>query len=327
VRVAAASVLVAAAAIAGGACGSGSNAPASPPGPLADALASVGGGGANGSLGFGWAEPDLAASFGASAPKLVADALGPNADTVVEAAGRFRRRYGLDPLAADRLVSVGGSYEFGLRLDGLDGSALSKALVAEGARSRAAANAQLLDIGGYASVPDTLLALDVNGLGARDAFAPDSVILAISDTARAALLGRGETLLDEPTYAAAADCLGKVVAARMVPAKLLLSTELGVSAVAMGVGQSGETLCVLGGTPARANEVAAALERGLAAGARDPRTGERIGGSIAGVEVSTDTYDGIQMVRAELTPAAGTPPGWIFAAASRGSLVGLIDPG
>src|ERR687888_17339 len=78
------------------------------------------------------------------------------------------------PLSAQRLVSVGGSYAFGLRLD------------------------------------------------------------AISGGARASLLGRGGRLLGQPVYRAAAHCLGDVIAARVIPDKLLLSTELGVGLVAVG---------------------------------------------------------------------------------------------
>ena len=38
--------------------------PPPPPGPLADALAEIGGGGENGSLGVGWTEPKLARQAG-----------------------------------------------------------------------------------------------------------------------------------------------------------------------------------------------------------------------------------------------------------------------
>src|SRR6185436_16421345 len=75
--------VVAALALAG--CGGGSDdEPPPPSGGFAEALATVGGGGANGSLGIGWADSAEARALGG--PRLVADALGPNADTVVEAA-------------------------------------------------------------------------------------------------------------------------------------------------------------------------------------------------------------------------------------------------
>jgi len=95
-------------------CGDGSD-DRRPEGPLAEALGEVGGGGEHGSLGFGWTEPRLARESGVGA-RLMATALGPNAETAVEQAATLRRHFGFDPLAAERLVSIGGSYAFGLRL-------------------------------------------------------------------------------------------------------------------------------------------------------------------------------------------------------------------
>jgi len=312
------------AALALGGCGGSDDAPAPPTGPLADALAATGGGGANGSLGFGWAEPRLVAQSGAG-PRISAAALGPNAGSVVEAASRLRRRFGLDSLAAERLVSVGGSYAFGVRLDGADGRGLARALAAAGGRARQAGGLELVEIGDYAVVPEPLLSAGVRGLGAFDALGRDLVVLAISERARAALLGRGDRLLDEPTYRAAADCLGDVVAARMVPDKLLISNEQGVDLLAVGMRAGGEVLCVLGGTHERSAEVAANLEASLAPGARDPASGEPIGESVAAVEVVSDEYEGVEVARANLTLAAGEPRGFLFRALSQGSLVALIN--
>ena len=58
-----------------GGCG-GDDEPDEPAGPLAEALAATGGGGANGSLGFGWAEPGLTRERGLGAD-VVASALAP----------------------------------------------------------------------------------------------------------------------------------------------------------------------------------------------------------------------------------------------------------
>jgi hypothetical protein len=299
--------------------------PSRPPtGPLADALAGIGGGGAHGSLGVGWADPQLVEESGAGT-RLLADALGPNAGSVIEAAPRLRRRFGFDPLSAERLVSVGGSYAFGLRLDGVDGRRLGQALVAAGGRAHQASQLELLEIGDYAVVPQPLLSLGVRGLGAFDALSRRLIVMGISDRARATLLGRGDRLLDEPIYRAAADCLGDVVAARMVPDKLLVSAELGVELVAMGVRAEGEVLCVLGGTPERAGQVAAALETSLDPDAREPGSGEPIGDSVAAVDVVSGPYEGVEVVRAEVTLATGQPPGFLFGTASRGTLIGLIN--
>ena len=304
-------------------CGDGPEDPP-PSGPLAEALADVDGGGANGSLGIGWTEPRLAEKSGVGA-ELTADALGPNAGTVIEAAPLIRRRFGFDPLSAERLVSVGGSYAFGLRLDGVDGRQLGQALTRVGGRARQAGQVELVDVGDYAVVPEPLVQAGVHGLGARDAFGRDLTVLAISARARASLLGRGDRLIDQPIYRAAADCLGDVVAARMIPDNLLLSSELGVDLVAVGVEAKREVLCVLGGTAERAGELVSALETSLAPDAREPRSGELIGDSISAVDVVTEPYEGVEVVRAELTLPPGQQPGFLFGAISSGSLAELIS--
>jgi hypothetical protein len=304
--------------------GCGDRPPSSPHTPLAEALGEIHGGGAPGSLGVGWTEPRLARAAGVD-PRLMATALGPNAESVIEAAPELRRRFGFDPLSARRLVSVGGSYAFGLRLDGIDDSGLRAALIRAGGQVRDEGGIELADVGAYAEVPEPLLRSGVFGLGARDAFSRSLTVLAISETARAALLGSGGRLIDQPTYRAAADCLGDVVAARMVPDKLLLSTELGVDLVGVGIGRAREMLCVLGGTHQRARTIAAALGRSLSPGARDPRTGEPISDLVGGVNVGTDSDDGVEVVRAELTPAPGSPRGFLFGAIARGSLAQLIS--
>jgi hypothetical protein len=259
---------------------------------------------------------------------LIGDALGPNARSVIEEARRLGRRFGLHALTAERLVSVGGSYAFGLRLDGVDGRQLDRRLVEAGGRARRIGELELVDIGSYAVVPAPLLRSGVSGLGAFDAFGRNLTVLAISETARDALLGRGGRLLEQPAYRAAAHCLGEVVAARMIPDNLLLSTNLGVDLVALGVSDADhEVLCVLGGTAERAGEVATALKSSLAPGAREPVTGEPIKKSVASVQVRHERYEGVEVVQAKLTLASGQSPGFLFGAVSRGSLVGLINGG
>jgi hypothetical protein len=304
------------------ACGGGDDQPR-PPGPLADTLAEIGGGGEHGSLGVGWTEPRLAREAGVGR-RLMADALGPNAESVIEAGPALRRRFGLDPLAARRLISVGGSYAFGLRLEGVDGSHLREALVRAGGHLKQADGVDLVDVGGYAQMPEPLLRSGVLGLGARDAFGPDFTALSISENSRATLLGRGDHLLDQPVYRAAADCLGDVVAARMVPDNLLLSIDVGVELVAAGIQRDREVLCVLGGTEERARQITAALRGSLAPNSRDPRTGEPMSTLVTSAGVSSRSYADVEVVRAELTPAP-RERGFLFGAIARGSLVQLIS--
>ena len=231
----------------------------------------------------------------------------------------LKRRFGFDPLAAERLVSVGGSYAFGLRLDGVDGRGLARALIAAGGRSRTAGGLELIEIGDYAVVPQALLDADVNGLGAFDALGRDLSVLAISDRARASLLGEGERMIDQPAYAAAAACLGDdVLAARMVPDKQLLANEQGIDLVAVGVSAKADVLCTIGGTADRAAEVETALRNGLAPTARDPVTGELYGRSIASVEVTLSR----SATSRRCAPRSHSPRRLILASCSRRSRPG-----
>jgi hypothetical protein len=306
------------------ACGNDAE-PPPPPGPLADALAEIGGGGEEGSLGVGWTEPKLARQAGVG-PGLMADALGPNAQSVVDVASTLQSRFRFNPLSAERLVSVGGSYAFGLRLDGIDGSSLREALMRAGGHPKKSEEGlDLVDVGPYARVPEPLLRAGVFGLGARDAFTPDLTVLAISANSRAALLGHAGRLIDQPIYRAAADCLGDVVAARLVPERLLLSVEVGIDLVAAGIARDREGLCVLGGTSERARRTATALRGALTPAARDPRTGQPLSEMVErGAEVETSTYEGVAVVRAEVTPVAGRR-GFFFGTIARGSLVQMIS--
>jgi hypothetical protein len=280
-----------------------------PASPLARTLGTIGGGGEFASFGVGWAQPALVRDAGYG-PGLIADALGPNGGSVVEARGQLRRRFDFEPLAARRLVTVGGSYAFGLRADGLDGARLARALAEAGLRSRSAGDVALIESDDYASVPAPLLDAGVRGLGAFDAFRAHSTVLAISRDSRAALLGRGTRLIEQPAYRAAESCLGDVVAARMIPDKLLLSTEQGVELIAAGVGTGGEVLCVLGGTTERADAIAANLQAGLAE-----------------AEVSRTSHEGVEVVRAELGPDDRERAGYVFGLLSGGGVVELINGG
>lgn len=312
-------------AVVGTGCGGGEPTVAVPQGPFAQALAETGGGGAHGSLGVGWADPELVRQSGAGAD-LIEAAIMPNAGTLIERNSALERRFGFDPARSESLVSVGGSYAFGLRMNGVDAGRLRRALVAEGARTERRDGIELLEIGDYAVVPKPLLDAGVNGLGAADAFGPDLTVLAISDRARAALLGQGGRLIDEPVYRAAADCLGDAVAARVIPDKHILGVETGVDVFAVGLrGDGSEALCAVGGTAERADQIARALEGSLAAEARAPEGGEPIAQDLADAVISRGAFDGVEYARAELTRAADRDPGYVFGTISSGTIVSLIN--
>ncbi len=305
-----------------GACGGAEDSePApEPEGAFAGALASVGGGGVGASLGVGWVAESELSALPAPDRERLERALGPNATTIVVAAPALRRRYGFAPRRAGELVSVGGSYAYGLRLDGIGGAGLVRALLDAGGRASFADEARLVDVGGYAVVPAPLLELGVNGLGARDAFARDRVVLAISDRARDALLGRGGRLLEQPAYIAAASCLGEVVAARLVPAKLLHSTELGTDLIAAGVradaseGEGSELICLLGGDPEAADRLADSLAHSLSEDA-----------ALASADVERLELGGTEVVRAELELRRRARAGFVFDALAGGDLAAVLE--
>ncbi|UJA20852.1 hypothetical protein HJD18_11945 [Thermoleophilia bacterium SCSIO 60948] len=294
-----------------------------PPTRFAEALASVGGG--SGATGVGWVEPALVAP-GPGRIELIGDALGPNASSVVESAPVLERRFGLDPLAAETLVSTGGSYAFGLRLDGVDGSGLARELRSGRTAAEVGDEVELLDADSYASVPEPLLAAGVRGLGAFDAVGKQRVVLAISERSRSALLGEGEPRIDAAVYAAAAECLGEVVAAKLTPDSNIVSTDLGVSLVAAGVRADGrEVLCTLGGDAELAAEIEANLRRLLTPDGSDPISGEPLGDQIAAVDVDRGAPYGVEAARAVIDPAPREAPGYVFRLVSGAGVVGLIN--
>jgi hypothetical protein len=109
----------------------------------------------------------------------------------------------------------------------------------------------------------------------------------------------------------------------MIPDKLLLSVETGVELIAVGIKRDREVLCVLGGTAERARETAVTLRASLAPDARDPRTGEQMSKFVEpGADVEASSYEGVEVVRAEVTPVT---TGFFFGAIARGSIVQMIS--
>lgn len=307
--------------------------PAPPSGAFAGALATIAASPGNTGVGVGWLDQAALRGIGGD-QGAIGEALAPNAAAVYAASPALAKRFGFDPRRADRLVSVGGSYAFGLRTDGVAAPRLQRALSRDAADVRRDGGATLVDAAPYASVPQPLLDAGVRGLGARDAFTADFTVLAISDTARATLLGGGQRLVDNPTYAAAADCLGDVVAARIIPAKLVRSAELGVDLIALGIerptsgGSFGhEVICTVGSAADVADASADSLRNALGFGAADPITGEPVDRGVASADVQRLQARGLELVRGRVSLARGEEPGYVFSAYARGSVAAFLGFG
>jgi hypothetical protein len=115
------------------------------------------------------------------------------------------------------------------------------------------------------------------------------------------------------------------VTARVIPDKLLLSSEVGVDLVAIGMrSRREEVLCMVGGSPERATAIDAALESGFAPDARDPKTRERMGELVASLAITREPYGDVQVVRTELTTPPGTPPGFLLSRVATGSIPYIV---
>lgn len=77
--------------------------------------------------------------------------------------------------------------------------------------------------------------------------------------------------------------------------------------MAIGVSHRRERLCAPGGTPKRVEEVATALESSLAPDSRESECGEPVADIVAVVDVERAPYKSVEVVRIELTLAAGRP--------------------
>ena len=162
---------------------------------------------------------------------------------------------------------------------------------------------------------------------------PGAVLLARSPLARGEIEKSVPPAIDAGEVAAAAGCLGDVIAARLVLNNHTHLPNSGPELLAFGVSASPadlrrETLCVVGAGD-RVSSAATSLEGAFAGDARDGVSGEPMEGLVEAAEL--DTYDegGLAVARAVVTRAPGTEPGFLFGAFDRGSMLtylGLQPP-
>jgi hypothetical protein len=331
---------VAAGAVLAAGCGGDDTDAAPPPPPasegrLLDALESIGGGEAFTGTGYGWIDVQALRAGGDWDRDLdwAGRALGPGGDRLVVEAGSTA---GLDVRLADarRLVSLSGSYVFGLRADGVDTEAAEDALRAAGAKPTQGSPWTRLDLGPPASRPLGSDLEQVGALASRTAVSDDSLVLARMDDARTDLEGEGTPASEAPAGRASATCLGDVDAARIVPNNFTHLPNVGPDVMAFGVEQSdhgerAEVLCAIDETAEEIDKAEAGMRAAFEPGAVDEVTGERISSLVDDVEIERLELDGLPVVRARLDPSPTNGPGFLFGAFVRGSLVtylGLQPP-
>ena len=311
---------------------------------LAAALATVTGPEPVGT-GFGWIDvARLRDDPGSLGRELAwaAPALGPGAREIA-GAGRSLERIGVMPLESEAMLSIATSYTLALRLDGVDPSPAAAALRDAGAkRGSDAGGAKRGSDAGWTTFdlgPEWTAALGtpiepVGSLAARDAVRPQTLVLARSELARSKMLSSADPAIEAPVVATAANCLGDVVAARLVLNNHTHLSGVGPDMLAFGV-STGESehprdvFCAVGEPAAEVDSAAGELEHAFDRDAKDPVTDEPMRSLVAGSEL--DVYDdaAFRVARVGLTPAAGAEPGLFFRAFDRGSLLtymGLQPP-
>lgn len=286
--------------------------------------------------GYGWIDVERLRGSGAGLRAQLswaAEALGPGANDIARA-GRSLRHLGVEPERADSLLSVATSYALGLRLDGVEPERVERALLSAGARRRAAEGATSFDLGPEWSSP---LGSDLEPLGsfaARTATRPSTIVLARSELARGALISSSSPAIDANPLAVAADCLGDVVAARLVLNNHTHLPNVGPELLAFGVlapgpGPRHEVLCAIGEPRGPVDAAARSLGVAFEPGKRDAVSGEPMRDLVASSEVEAFDEAGLRVARTELVTPPGTEPGLLFRAFNRGSLLtymGLQPP-
>jgi hypothetical protein len=324
-----AAALVAVGALVAAGCGGGADEPDAIAEPTAfeRALSAVGQGVAPAGTGFGWIDIEaIREAAGPDAVREVAAALGPGADELLERGAAIKRTIGFDPLAADAVTSLGASYAFGIRFQGVRATRLADSLGDAGARDYPIGAWTGYDLGeqGQAATRGPLAALD--NLGSRVAIRPGAAILARVDSARHALLGVGESPLADDRLAFAAACLGDVDAARTLPGGFTHSAIASPALIAIAQRRGSSSaratvLCAIDDSEADAERHAEALRETFAPAAAEPLTGESMSELIAGAEIDELADGDLHAARATLQPAPDAPPGLLFRTLVGGSVL------
>ena len=317
-----------------GGCGASDDpAPAPPPPPetrLLDALESIGGAESFTGTGYGWIDVE---ALPHDDLEWAARALGPGGDRLVRDP-RSTTGLGLRLADARRLVSLSGSYVFGLRADGVETEAADAALRNAGAKATRGSAWTTFDLGPPASRPLGDDLEPVGALASRTAVRDDSIVLARMDEVRADLEGEGTPASEAPVAVASSACLGDVDAARIVPNNFTHLPNVGPDVMAFGVetpeaGERREVLCAIDESTEEIDDAEAGMREALAPGAVDEVTGERISMLIDKAEIERLELEGLPVLRARLDLSPTNGPGFLFGTFVRGSMVtyfGLQPP-
>lgn len=283
--------------------------------------------------GVGWIDVEAVAAGPGPARKALmatAGALGPGGDDFLAEARSGLARLGYDPGRADQLLSLNGSYTFGLRVDGVPTRRLESVIGEPTAKADAW---DLYDLAEFGTSPEGRLGELTSSTSAYVALSDRSAVFARSTGNRSNLFEVEEPASETDVLKFATDCLGDVAAARVLPNNFNYLPKLGPRFAALGVRPLGreqvEVICGIEESPERIDAYASELRDRLAPDAVEPTLETRMGTLVEDFDIDTLEGEGYHAVRAEITLAQAEQPGFVFRSFNRGSLVtffGFQDP-
>jgi hypothetical protein len=234
----------------------------------------------------------------------------------------FAEKTGIDLFTASQAFGTGEPPRRAVRLDGADTDTFRSALEKLGARPLDAHGRHFLAIGkeGSIDIKGPLTSLGVLNELDRVAIDGDRVAWGpFEEPVDEMLGGSGSSLADNPSFAEAADCLGDVAAAQIVPASLA-SIDGPAVLVAIGIPPFGtkppyhEVLCVVTLGKGPADTYADGLRKGLAPDTVEWRSNQHMSTLISDSDVSVVEGHDRAAARADITLAGGRPPGLLLQA-------------
>ena len=255
-------------------------------------------------------------------------ALGPGGGDLFDELQPELLKLDADPYGSDMALSVHGSFTFGVRLDGVDPTQIAEIAAADGVEVEAEAEGwERYDLAERGVLPDSELLEAADALSSHVGIADDAVVLARATQARLDLTLPARPGDESPSLALAAECLGDVAAARIVPNNFTYISGIGPDLFVMGMraptedGPGEEVLCGVDEDRDDIQRYAEAMEKQLDPEAIDVTTEEPVGEVFASADVDTLEGGGNYASRAVLTMAEGAEPGAVF----RGFDVGSVE--
>ena len=245
--------------------------------------------------------------------------LGVGAGQLLSAALQLEERFGIAPLRASQLLTVGVPPEQAVRLDGgQDAGRIRGALVDAGLQEATSpGGAALLAAGeeGQVDLESPFAQLGVLTALNRVALRDDDLAGSGTGAGVDGVLGGSPTLLDDPAHGAIARCLGDVLVA-IVSGEEEVRGANGAQLLAVGVaeGEGGEpvnVICTVGdaaGASAREQALRAAVDPATV----DPVTNLPVGEQVERATVTASTDGDLAVARAELQLAADAPAGYVI---------------